>query len=273
MRADLEALAQKLGIAGNVRFTGLVQPEEVPAIVTTFDIALQPGATPYASPLKIFDYMAAGCAIVAPSQPNILEILQDGTTAKLFDPKHPRCALERCRDPHRRSCPPQCARPGRTRRTRAEKLHLGRQRIACRTDRGNPVASRHAPAAALPPGRPDRHRLRGLGAARTRTRSTVPRSDVNARHGHANARFSAHPPAGQAPRLLHRLRRRHPGSALRQPANTCTHGKNRIRQHPGNTPRPNHTPCHRTTENPALAAQKRHRATPKDFRKVQPWTR
>ena len=89
VRADLEALAQKLGIASNVRFTGLVQPEEVPAIVTTFDIALQPGATPYASPLKIFDYMAAGCAIVAPRQPNILEILQDGTTAELFDPKTP----------------------------------------------------------------------------------------------------------------------------------------------------------------------------------------
>ncbi len=89
VRADLEALAAELGIVANVHFTGLVQPEDVPAIVTTFDIALQPGATPYASPLKIFDYMAAGCAIVAPSQPNILEILHDGRTAKLFDPEQP----------------------------------------------------------------------------------------------------------------------------------------------------------------------------------------
>jgi glycosyltransferase involved in cell wall biosynthesis len=85
-RPDLEALAARLGIAGRIRFTGLIQPEYVPAVVTGFDIALQPSATPYASPLKIFDYMAAGCAIVAPDQPNIREILEHGRTAMLFDP-------------------------------------------------------------------------------------------------------------------------------------------------------------------------------------------
>ena len=54
-----------------------------------FDIALQPRAVAYASPLKIFDYMAAGLAIVAPDQPNIREILTDGETALLFDPAGP----------------------------------------------------------------------------------------------------------------------------------------------------------------------------------------
>ena len=86
---DLAALAARLGIAGRVVFTGLVQPAFVPAHVTGFDIALQPSATPYASPLKIFDYMAAGCAIAAPDQPNIREILADGHTALLFDPASP----------------------------------------------------------------------------------------------------------------------------------------------------------------------------------------
>ena len=43
----------------------------------------------YASPLKIFDYMAAGRAIVAPDQENIREILRDGETALLFDPSRP----------------------------------------------------------------------------------------------------------------------------------------------------------------------------------------
>jgi len=43
----------------------------------------------YASPLKIFDYMAAGRAIVAPDQPNIREILTSGETALLFDPAQP----------------------------------------------------------------------------------------------------------------------------------------------------------------------------------------
>ena len=82
--ADLRTLADRLGLSARVVFTGLVQPAQVPAQVSGFDIALQPSATPYASPLKIFDYMAAGCAIVAPDQPNIREILADEATALLF---------------------------------------------------------------------------------------------------------------------------------------------------------------------------------------------
>jgi glycosyltransferase involved in cell wall biosynthesis len=87
--ADLQALAERLGIARRVRFAGLVAPELVGTCVAAFDIALQPSATPYASPLKIFDYMAAGCAIVAPDQANIREILVHGETAWLFDPASP----------------------------------------------------------------------------------------------------------------------------------------------------------------------------------------
>jgi glycosyltransferase involved in cell wall biosynthesis len=86
---DLTALAERLGIAGRVVFRGLVAPERVAEVVASFDIALQPSATPYASPLKIFDYMAAGCAITAPDQPNIREILTDDVTALLFDPAAP----------------------------------------------------------------------------------------------------------------------------------------------------------------------------------------
>ena len=86
VRNDLEARAARLGIADRVRFTGLVAQDRVAGHVLGFDIALQPSVTPYASPLKIFDYMAAGCAIVAPDQPNIREILEDGRTALLFDP-------------------------------------------------------------------------------------------------------------------------------------------------------------------------------------------
>jgi glycosyltransferase involved in cell wall biosynthesis len=86
VRAALEQQAAALGLAERVHFTGVVAPDAVPALVARFDIALQPMATSYASPLKIFDYMAAGCAIVAPAQPNIEEILTHGETALLFDP-------------------------------------------------------------------------------------------------------------------------------------------------------------------------------------------
>lgn len=89
VREELEQQAASLGIADRVRFTGLVPHDQVAGRVMNFDIALQPGVTPYASPLKIFDYMAAACAIVAPDQQNIREILEHERTALLFDPEVP----------------------------------------------------------------------------------------------------------------------------------------------------------------------------------------
>lgn len=88
-RADLEALAARLGIAERVRFAGLVGRADIPRLLAGFDIALQPKAVDYASPLKLFEYMAAGCAIVAPDQPNIREILTDGEDSLLVAPDDP----------------------------------------------------------------------------------------------------------------------------------------------------------------------------------------
>jgi glycosyltransferase involved in cell wall biosynthesis len=88
-RPQLEHLARELGVQDRLRFTGVVQREVVPGFVSAFDIALQPAANPYASPLKLFEYMALGRAIVAPDQPNIREVLQDGRNAALFAPDEP----------------------------------------------------------------------------------------------------------------------------------------------------------------------------------------
>jgi glycosyltransferase involved in cell wall biosynthesis len=83
-RAGLEKLAHELGVADRVAFTGVVQREEMPAHVAAFDIALQPAVVPYASPLKLFEYMAQGKPIVAPSAPNIREVLTGGEDGLLF---------------------------------------------------------------------------------------------------------------------------------------------------------------------------------------------
>jgi glycosyltransferase involved in cell wall biosynthesis len=85
-RSDLEKLAAKLGVSARVRFTGLAARSAVPGLIAGFDIALQPAAVPYACPLKVVEYMAAGRAIVAPDQPNLRELLDDGRTGLLFDP-------------------------------------------------------------------------------------------------------------------------------------------------------------------------------------------
>ena len=86
-RPALEQRAKAMGVEGRVHFTGLVKRSEIPYWVSAFDIALQPAANLYASPLKLFEYMALGRAIVAPDQPNIREILQHERNALLFDPQ------------------------------------------------------------------------------------------------------------------------------------------------------------------------------------------
>jgi glycosyltransferase involved in cell wall biosynthesis len=85
-RESLQARARHRGIADRVTVTGIVDRDQVPDYVAAFDIALQPSVVPYASPLKLFEYLAMGRAIVAPASPNITEVLTDGENAVLFDP-------------------------------------------------------------------------------------------------------------------------------------------------------------------------------------------
>ena len=88
-RAGLERQAKELGIANRVTFTGIVERDDVARYVNAFDIALQPAVVAYASPLKLFEYLALGKAIVGPAQPNIEEILRQDHNAVLFDPQDP----------------------------------------------------------------------------------------------------------------------------------------------------------------------------------------
>lgn len=101
-RAALEQQARKLGIAHRVSFTGVIGRDDVARYVAAFDIALQPAVVPYASPLKLFEYLALGKAIVGPAQPNLTEILTDGHNAVLFDPAQadglPRAISRLCED-------------------------------------------------------------------------------------------------------------------------------------------------------------------------------
>ena len=85
-QAALEQLALALHLGDRVRFTGVIDRHAVPDHVAAFDIALQPAVVAYASPLKLFEYLALGKAVVAPATPNIMEVLRDEENAVLFDP-------------------------------------------------------------------------------------------------------------------------------------------------------------------------------------------
>ena len=85
-RESTEALAAKLGVSANVKFTGVVERHRVASYVAAFDIAMQPDVVDYASPLKLIEYLALGRAIVAVDKPNIRELLEDERNALLFAP-------------------------------------------------------------------------------------------------------------------------------------------------------------------------------------------
>jgi glycosyltransferase involved in cell wall biosynthesis len=86
-RPFLEEHARQRGIADQVTITGIVGRGEVTKYVASFDIAVLPDVTPYSSPLKLFEYMQLGTAIVGPDMENIREILTDGHDALLFAPE------------------------------------------------------------------------------------------------------------------------------------------------------------------------------------------
>jgi len=83
-RPDLEARARELDITDKLTITGIVGRDAVTEYVSGFDIAVLPDVTPYSSPLKLFEYLQLGAAIVGPDMANIREILTDGENALLF---------------------------------------------------------------------------------------------------------------------------------------------------------------------------------------------
>lgn len=81
----LQSLAVELDVMSQVTFAGTIGRKALPEYIAAFDIALQPAVVSYASPLKLFEYMALGKPVVAPDSANIKEILTDGEDGVLFD--------------------------------------------------------------------------------------------------------------------------------------------------------------------------------------------
>lgn len=77
-----------------MKFTGLVEPARVPDLLEGAAVLALPNpasaiSTRYTSPLKLFEYLAAGRPIVASDLPSIREVVHDGVTALLVAPGDP----------------------------------------------------------------------------------------------------------------------------------------------------------------------------------------
>ena len=89
--ARLRALAARLSLDSRVTFTGHLAPSEIPGRLAEADILVLPNpasaiSTHATSPLKLFEYMAAGKAIVASNLPAIREVLTHDVNAVLVTP-------------------------------------------------------------------------------------------------------------------------------------------------------------------------------------------
>ncbi|MFT5288057.1 MAG: glycosyltransferase involved in cell wall biosynthesis [Planctomycetota bacterium] len=83
---ELEQHALKLGVRDRLTFAGRRPHHAIPGLLPAFDLALVPAINPYASPLKLHEYMAASLPTIAPDQPNLREVLVDDRDALLVAP-------------------------------------------------------------------------------------------------------------------------------------------------------------------------------------------
>ena len=106
---ELERLTVELGIEHRVRFRGAVAPDRVPQVLRGLDIATAPypPGEHYFSPLKIYEYLAAGLTVVASTIGTIPEVLGHGRLGVLVRPGDVDELAEAldglAADPHRRA--------------------------------------------------------------------------------------------------------------------------------------------------------------------------
>lgn len=82
--SKVKAFVEARGLQDRVILAGRVPHAEVPSLLAAMDLAVLPSAGDYTSPVKLFEFMAAGIAPVAPDFAPICEVLVDGETGWMF---------------------------------------------------------------------------------------------------------------------------------------------------------------------------------------------
>lgn len=121
MRSWIEGFAEGAGLKRKVLVTGWTAHCHLPALIRRMDVAVAPYPAIegfYFSPLKLFEYLAAGRAIVASSIGQVSEIIEDGVNGLLAEAGNPQqladCLCRTLADPNLRT------RLGRAARAAAE---------------------------------------------------------------------------------------------------------------------------------------------------------
>ncbi len=86
---NLRNLVTQLGIKDSVTFMGAIAHSEIPRVLNSMDVAVAPShqsTSFYYSPIKLFEYMAAGACVVASRIGQMADILQDNVSGLLVEP-------------------------------------------------------------------------------------------------------------------------------------------------------------------------------------------
>lgn len=88
-RASLEADLSARGLQSAVQLTGAVTSKEIPGLLASMSVAVAPypdRADFYFSPLKVYEYMAAGLPVVTSRIGQLAELIENGTNGILCPP-------------------------------------------------------------------------------------------------------------------------------------------------------------------------------------------
>lgn len=80
----IRALVEERGLSDRILLPGRVAHEHVAEWIACMDYAVLADSNEYGSPMKVFELMAMGVALVAPDYPPVAEVIDDGGTGWLF---------------------------------------------------------------------------------------------------------------------------------------------------------------------------------------------
>ncbi|HKS35226.1 MAG TPA: glycosyltransferase family 4 protein [Enterobacteriaceae bacterium] len=95
--ATIHRWLEERGLLDATHFAGAVSPDAVPVLLAEMDIGVAPYpqmAGFYFSPLKIYEYMAAGVAVIASHTGHLAEVVSDECTGLLVPPDDPQVLCE-----------------------------------------------------------------------------------------------------------------------------------------------------------------------------------
>jgi glycosyltransferase involved in cell wall biosynthesis len=100
LREPLERAFAARGLDRRVRLTGAIPHDAVAMLVSQIDVAVAPYPRLdhefYFSPLKLFEYMGAGAAVVAARVGQVGEVVEDGVTGLLYPAGDAEALASRC---------------------------------------------------------------------------------------------------------------------------------------------------------------------------------